>query len=98
MANPKTPNPRFHLRAGRAMHVDSGSPVTITPVDLDEGEHWTDVNKRKLDEVMAVLGVEVTDGRQLAALITGPSFMLDVAHALASRLAVLEAKQEGKDG
>lgn len=89
----QNPNPRFHLRAGRARHVESGSPVTITPLNMGESEdHWTDINKRKLDEVLDALGLELTDGRQLASLITGPSFLLDVAHALAGRVAGLEAR------
>jgi hypothetical protein len=90
------PNPRFHLRAGRARHVESGSPVTITPVDLndEDGDHWLDVNAAKLEAVQAHLpGLELwSDGRRYVAVVGAPNFALDAVHALVEEVAALRAR------
>ena len=101
---PGKPNPRWPDEPFRAKHDASGSPVTIIPIDLtseEGGEHWTDANQRKVEEIKAALGIETISVQDFAALVTTPSFLLDVAIALAARVKALEErmkKLEGKRG
>ena len=100
---PGKPNPIWPNEPFRAKHDASGSPVTIIPIDLsgeEASEHWIDANQRKIEQIKDALGIKDVSGWELVDLVTTPSFLLDVAAALAVRVTDLEhrlKKLEGND-